>query len=119
MTTGKLGPDALLDIVQDMLRNEISPVLPPEKRYAAAMMINALDIARRAITNEDETADFALLDAIYDDGDGTMQRLAADIRSGAVDANNHPDLLHMLKAQLISELKVRNPRALKSREIKR
>lgn len=115
MTTGKLGPDALLDLAIDMLKTEIGPVLPAEKRYASAMIVNALEIARRAIIGEDETANFALLDAIYDDGDGTMKRLATDIRTGQVDTQNHPDLLQMLKAQLVSELKVRNPRALKSR----
>lgn len=115
MSSGKLGPDALLDLAIDMLKTDIAPVLPAEKRYASAMIVNALEIARRAIAGEDEIADFALLDAIYDDGDGTMKRLATDIRAGQVDTKNHPDLLQMLKAQLISELKVRNPRALKSR----
>ncbi len=115
MTTGKLGPDALLDLAIEMLKTEIGLVLPPEKRYASAMIVNALEIAQRAITGEDETADFALLDAIYDDGDGTMKRLATDIRDGQVDTKNHPDLLQMLKAQLISELAVRNPRSLESR----
>lgn len=115
MTTRKLGAEALLDLVAEVLREEIAPVLPAEKRYAAAMMANALDIARREILGEAEVAEFQLLDAVYDDGDGTMARLAKDIRSGTVTATTHPDLVRLLRAELIAELKVRNPKALAGR----
>jgi hypothetical protein len=116
MTARKLGAEALLDLVAEVLRNEITPVLPAEKRYAAAMAANAVDIARREIAGEAEVAEFQLLDAVYDDGDGTMERLARDIRAGAVSQQTHPDLLRLLRANLVAELKVRNPRAVASRK---
>lgn len=118
MTHQKLDADALLDLVAETLRNELTPALSSEHRYAAAMMGNALDIARRELAGEAEAAEFALLDAIYDDGDGTMQRLAKDIRARKVSARTHPSLPKLLRAQVIAELKVRNPRLLKSRNIK-
>ena len=110
--------DALLDLVAETLRNDIAPTLSPELRYAAAMMGNAIDIVRRELAGEAETAEFALLDAVYDDGDGTMQQLAKDIRSRQVSARTHPALPKLLRAQVIAELKVRNPRLLKARNVK-
>lgn len=116
MSGRKLGADALLDLVAEMLRQDIAPVLPAEKRYAAAMMGNAIDIAQREITGDTETADFALLDAVYEDGDGTMQQLARDIRAGEVGHVETTKLHRLLEAQLIAELSVRNPRLLKARK---
>jgi len=116
MTTIRLGAEALLDLAAEVLRRELTPALPPEKRYEAAMVANALDIARREIAGEAEVAEFQLLDAVYDDGDGTQARLAKDIRSGQVSPATHPDLVRLLKANLIAELKVRNPRALQGRK---
>lgn len=115
MTHTRIDGQALLDLVAETLREEIAPVLPPDKRYAAAMMANAIDIARRELAGEAEAAEFALLDAIYDDGDGTLRRLAADIRSGEVSVSRHPSLHQHLRSQLIAELKVRNPRLIKAR----
>lgn len=116
MTARKLGADALLDLVAEVLKSEIAPVLPADRRYTVAMMANALDIARREIAGEAEVAEFALLDEVYDDGDGTMQRLARDIRAGQVSPGTHPDLVRLLRAQLVAELKVRNPRLLAARK---
>jgi len=116
VTSRRLDADALLDLVSEMLRSEIAPLLPPEKRYAAAMMGNAIDISRREIAGEAETAEFALLDAIYDDGDGTLQQLARDIRSGRIEEGGFPQLRKLLKTQLAAELAVRNPRFLKMRK---
>lgn len=118
MTHARLDANALLDLAIETLKSELAPVLPADKRYAAAMLGNALDIARREIAGESETADFALLDAVYPDGDGTMEQLAKDIRAGQVSARTHPDLPKLIRAQLIAELKVRNPRFLKSRGVK-
>lgn len=118
MSHKKLGAEALLDLVQEMIRVEIAPVLPPEKRYAAAMIANALDIARREIANEAESLEFKLLDSIYEDGDGTLRQLAADIRAGTVAETGYEDLRARLKAHLVGELAVRNPRFLSQRGVK-
>jgi hypothetical protein len=115
MTARKLGAEALLDLVSEAFKAEIAPALPPDKRYLAAMMGNALDIARREIAVEEEALALALLDAVYEDGDGTLEQLAREIRSGAVNDATHPELRKRLKAHLAAELKVRNPRFLAGR----
>lgn len=118
MTTKGKSPEALLDLVAETMKSEILPALPPDKRYAAAMVSNAIDIARRGIAAEEEAAGFLLLDRFYTDGDGTLAQLAADFRTGAISDARHPDLRQHLKAHLITELKVRNPRFLTSRGVK-
>lgn len=114
MAHKSLGADALLDLVTEALKTEIAPTLAAEKRYLAAMIVNALEIARRDISGEAEEAQFALLDAVYDDGDGTLQRLAKEIRAGDVTDAHFPELRKRLRAHVIAELKVRNPRFLKA-----
>lgn len=118
MSHKKLGAEALVDLVQETFKAEIGPALPPEKRYLAAMIGNALDIARREMAVEEEALGFQLLDAFYDDGDGTMAQLAKDIRAGTISDASHGDLRKRLKANLANELKVRNPRFLASRGFK-
>ena len=115
MSHKRLGAEALLDLVAEAFKGEIAGSLPPEKRYLAAMVANALDISRRELAVEDEALAFQLLDPFYEDGDGTMAELARDIRSRLVSDDTHPDLRARLKAHLARELKVRNPRFLSSR----
>lgn len=119
MKPKRLNAEALLDLVTEAFRNEIAPELSGEKRYLAAMISNALDIVRREVAVEEEALAFELLDAVYEDGDGTLGQLAKDIRSGGVSDATHPDLRRRLKAHLEGELKVRNPRFLESRSRKR
>ncbi|MGE0768316.1 MAG: DUF6285 domain-containing protein [Hyphomicrobiaceae bacterium] len=114
----KLGAQALLDLVAEAFKTEIGPALPPDKRYLAAMLGNAIEISRRELAVEEEALAFRLLDYVYDDGDGTLPQLARDIRSGAVNDATHPELRARLKAHLVDELKVRNPRFLSGRGVK-
>jgi hypothetical protein len=114
----RLGAEALLDLVAEAFKGEIAPALAADKRYLAAMIGNALDIARREMAVEEEALAFQLLDHFYDDGDGTMQDLAREIRSGTVSDKTHADLRARLKAHLANELKVRNPRFLSGRGAK-
>lgn len=113
-----IGPEALLDLAAATLRDELLAALPADKRYVGAMLANAIDIARRGIADEAETARFELLDDIYDDGDGTLAQLARDIRSGSITAKGHTDLPARLEKMLIAELAVANPRFLAARGIK-
>ncbi len=115
MSHKRLGAEALLDLVQDVFKSEIAPALPPEKRYLAAMIGNALEISRRELAVEEEALAFSLLDAFYEDGDGTMAELARDIRSGQINDETHSDLRARLKSHLVNELNVRNPRFLTAR----
>lgn len=118
MATKKFTPETLLALATETLKAELLPALPADKRYAAAMVINALDIARRGITTTDEAPLFAILDTVYDDGDGNPTDLARDIRAGTVTEATHPGLGLKLRALVIAELKVRNPRFLRSRGVK-
>ena len=114
----KLSAETLIALAAETLKAEIVPGLSPEKRYAAAMIANALDIARREITTADEGPLWAILDTAYDDGDGTPAQLAADIRAGKISEATHPGLGAKLRNVLIAELKVRNPRFLRARGLK-
>jgi Domain of unknown function (DUF6285) len=114
----RLNAETLIALAAETLKSELVPDLPPEKRYAAAMIANALDIARREITTADEAPLWAILDQVYDDGDGTPQQLSADIRAGTVSETTHPGLGAKLRAVVVAELKVRNPRFLRSRGLK-
>lgn len=114
----KLNAETLIALATETLKAEIAPDLPADKRYAAAMIANALDIARREITTTDEAPQWALLDTVYDDGEGSLQQLALDIRTGKVSEATHPGLGAKLRNLLIAELKVKNPRFLRSRGLK-
>lgn len=106
---------ALIDLAIATLKTEINPALPAEKRYAAAMVANALEIARREIDTAEDAAELTLLDAFYEDGDGTLGQLAKDLRTGEFGEKTHPDIAQRLSSHLTAELKVRNPRYLKAR----
>jgi hypothetical protein len=114
----KLSAETLIALAVESLKAEIVPDLPADKRYAAAMIASALDIARREITTADEGPLWAILDQVYDDGDGTPQQLATDIRAGKISEKTHPGLRDKLRNLLIAELKVKNPRFLRSRGLK-
>lgn len=118
MTSKKLDADALLDLAIETLKTDLAPSLPADKRYAAAMVVNALEIARRDVSGEEGTVGLELLDRVYDDGEGTFRQLSGDIRSGRVTDAAVPDLRKQLRAMLIAELRVRNPRFLKSRDVR-
>jgi Domain of unknown function (DUF6285) len=114
----KLSAETLIALATETLKAEIVPGLDADKRFAAAMIANALDIARREITTTDDAALWAILDQAYDDGDGTPVQLAADIRAGTITEVTHPGLGGKLRNVLIAELKVRNPRFLRARGLK-
>ena len=117
MTTRRVDPDALLDLAIDTLRADVLPALAPEQRYAGAMIANALEIARRGIPGEAEAAEWALLDDLYDDGEGSLAQLACDIRAGGLAKGKTTDLAQALRTLLIAELRVTNPKFLASRGI--
>lgn len=115
MKARKVDADALIELAVHTLRTEIAPAVPSEKRYAIAMIANALEIARRDIAGETEGARWEILDALYDDGEGTLAQLATDIRSGEIEQDSNTDLAARLRRLLLAELKVSNPRFLKDR----
>lgn len=107
----------LLELAIETLRSEFQAdrSLSGGQRYALAMVINALGVARGEILAEPEAAQWDLLDNLYDDGEGSMAELARDIRAKKISDETHPDLRQRLERLLICELEVRNPSALKQR----
>lgn len=114
MARKQISAETLIELAARALREELAPSLPPDKRYVAAMAASALDIARREILTDGESAQWALLDKLYDDGEGSPRQLAADIRSGKLSDKTHPDLAASLRKLLVAELEIRNPRFLKT-----
>lgn len=117
MTDKRIGPDHLLEIAAATVREELAAALPADKRYAAAMVANAIDIVRRMLPGEAEGAEWTLLDRFYDEGEGTMRQLADDIRAGSLPDDKAKVLPGALRTCLIEELRAKNPRFLKSRGI--
>ena len=117
MTGRRIDPDALLDLATEMLRSEVLPALSAEQRYAGAMIANALEIARRGLPGETEAAEWALLDGLYDEGEGSLRQLALDIRAGSLPEGKIAGLADDLRKLLIAELRVTNPKFLASRGI--
>lgn len=117
MAVKRLSAETLIAAALDALRSEVGPALPADKRYTLAMVQNALEIARRELLVDGESAQWKLLDEIYDDGEGSATKLAADIRRGAVSEATHKGLADRLRALVIEELKVKNPRFLAARGV--
>lgn len=117
MTTRRVDPDALLALAVETLRANVFPALPPEQRYAGAMIANALEIARRGLPGEAEAAEWVLLDDLYDEGEGSLAQLARDIRAGSLPQGKVAGLAQELRTMLIAELRVANPKFLVSRGI--
>lgn len=113
----RIHAPTLIELSIATLKSEIQSQksLDGAQRYALAMAINALNIARNEIISEPDAAQWQLLDHIYDDGEGTMKQLAGDIRSKTVSDATHPGLRKRLETLLVDELEVRNPAALKQR----
>ena len=113
----RIHAPTLIDLSIATLKSEIQTQksLDSGQRYALAMAINALNIARNEVIGELDAAQWLMLDHIYDDGEGTMKQLAGDIRSKAVSDETHPDLRQRLETLLVAELEVRNPAFLKRR----
>ncbi len=111
----KIAAETLIELAIQTLKTEVRDHVGSDRRYPLAMTINALETARREILCEPEAATWALLDDLYDDGEGSLKELAKDIRTGTINDESHPQLRERLEKHLIAELEVRNPRALKAR----
>lgn len=113
MAVKRITADTLLDLAVAMLREELAPSLPADKRYAAAMVANAIEIARREIATDVEAPAWALLDELYEPGEGNPRQLSKDIRTGTVSEAANPGLGRSLLGILDAELAIKNPRFVK------
>ena len=115
MSVKRISAEALIELAITSLRTDLAPHLPADKRYDAAMVANALEIARREINTDGEAPLWPLLDAIYEEGEGSPKLLAQEIRSGKVSETTLPGLAEKLLAIVEAELAIRNPRFLEQR----
>jgi len=113
----RIHAPTLIELSIETLKSEFQTdkALDGPQRYALAMVLNALGMARTEILSEPEAAQWALLDAVYDDGEGSMAELARDIRAKKITDSTHEGLRQRLENLLVAELEVRNPAALKQR----
>ena len=115
----RLTPDArsLLATALDALRAEILPVVPPEKRYAALMIANALAMTERELSAPIEAHALAAA-MLYDDPQMTAEdcerRLASDIEAGHFDTPGarREAAFRAIKAINASRLAITNPKLL-------
>lgn len=104
--------EALVSIALDTYAEEIAPKLPSSKRYAGAMVANALGIAQRRLANTDPGEPLVEgLDA------ESLAALAVALRSSKVTTASHPDLEKKLLDYLEAELAITNPKFLERRRL--
>jgi len=103
----------LLEVARDTLRGELGPLLPPDARYTAAMIANAMAVAARTM-REGEMRAAQEADAIrelYGSGagdqlDALRARLAADLRAGALDGPADHAVRVVLRARVAARLAI-------------
>jgi Domain of unknown function (DUF6285) len=119
MAVKRIAAETLIELAIGTIRTELAPgtgtSTDGERTYATAMVVNALEIARREVLSEGDSAQWKLLDTVYHDGEGNMRQLAADIRAGTINETDNSGLGQQLLAVIESELQIRNPRFLASR----
>lgn len=110
----------LLAAARQLLRDEVLPALPAERRHALLMTLNAMSIAERQLRNGDrpEADELAAVRGLVDDGRVSLpeanRRLAQAIRNGMGDPGNvrRAALLGHLRAIGRQRLAESNPKAL-------
>jgi len=111
---------ALLACARQVLRDEILPALPAERKHALLMVMNAMSIAERQLRNGDapEAQERVRLRGLVDSGDAGLaegnRMLARQLRNGAADpgAPRREALLAHLRATTRQRLAESNPKAL-------
>lgn len=111
MADGRDKAAALLEIARATFEDEIRPGLDKDKRYAGAMVANALGVAERRLTHADPEA--ALVARF---GAENLSGLAAAIRDCEISSASHSTLAQELLDHVRAELAITNPRFLASRE---
>lgn len=128
----RTSPDArgLLEIAAKSFREDILPAVPPDKRYTALMIANALAIVERELAGLEDAghAMLAALAPLYgedaDDSlsaadlrkrvDGLQHRLSIEIAAGDFDHDGQDVLMECLEKIVRARLGITNPKALRS-----
>lgn len=113
MAEGRDKAATLLDIALATFREEVQPGLEKDKRYAGAMIANALGIAERRLAHTDPET--ALIERF---GVGSLAELAAAIRTCDISSASQPALAQELLDHARAELAITNPGFLARRESK-
>lgn len=101
--------ERLLETARDLLRDELLPALPADKRHAALMVANAMAIAARELDRRGDAAPDAERAA-------ADRWLCASIRGGRFDGGAAAARLHArLLADTRARVEVSNPRYLEER----
>ena len=101
--------ERLLETARDLLRDELLPALPADKRHAALMIANAMAIAARELDRRDDTA-------LDDERAAADRQLCASIRGGRFDGGAAAAQLHArLLAGTRARVEVSNPKYLVQR----
>jgi hypothetical protein len=79
----------LLALAHELLRDELVPLLPPERRRDAHLIATAMAIAAREVAGEGWQGEIeqALGDFYGEVGKGDLARFAADLRNGAFETS--------------------------------
>ncbi|MFD1627730.1 DUF6285 domain-containing protein [Azospirillum griseum] len=117
----------LLELAAATLRRDVLPHLPPEGRYAALMVSNALAMAERELRGLDDSGRAMLLALVPLCGadadpsltgeelatrvDALQHRLCIEIATGAFDGDGQDLLMDALEAIVRARLSIANPRA--------
>jgi hypothetical protein len=112
--------DALLACARQVLRNDVLPALPADRKHALLMVLNAMSIAERQLQSGDrpETEELAALRVLFDDGRISLaeanRQLARELRDGAGDPGSprREALFAHLRAVGRQRLAESNPKAL-------
>lgn len=116
MKPKRISADTLLDLAAEALRLQLGPQLPKEARYTAAMISSAIEMARREFAADIEAPIWALLDELYEPGEGSPRQLAREIRSGEISEAKNPDLAKRLLKVLEAELALVEPQRLLAKQ---
>ena len=106
-------PD-LLQVTRGVLRGELLPALPPERRFQGAMVANALAIAARELRlggagRDAERADLAALLGSGAPLDELRSRVCREIRDGTWDGQQARDLIPIMRTAVRNRLAISNP----------
>jgi hypothetical protein len=112
--------DALLACARQLLRDQVLPVLPADRKHALLMALNAMSIAERQVQNGDaaEAEELAALRGLFEDprislAEGNL-RLAQALRAGDGDPGSprRNELFAHLRVVGRQRLAESNPKAL-------
>jgi len=103
----------ILAAAAGLLREQLIPALPPEQAFAARVMANALDLARRELAQDpaiatDLSARLAALVGTSGDDQALTARLAERIDQGAM-APDDPGLIDYLWRSTLARIAVDQP----------